>query len=142
MSTVSLAFPTTRSAAYKAIMLIIASGPRTAEQLFTEIDFGAHSTQRPKLRQAIQAGWIIEKPEQMLDVSDAVRQHFAEDLPKEQYIGQIVPAQYRPNVFAGQGLSKKNIPSSRGLRHASDETPAWSRRPEGFGFKNIAGSQS
>lgn len=136
MSTISLPFPTTRSAAYKAIMQIIASGPRTAEQLFAEVDFGAHSTQKPKLRQAIQAGWIIEKPDQMLDASQAVRQHFADVAPKEQYIGQITPAQYRPNIFASSGLSKKNIPNSRGTR---TDIPEWSQRPEGFGFKSIAG---
>lgn len=125
MSTISLPFPTTRSAAYKAIMQIIASGPRTAEQLFTDVDFGAHSTQRPKLRQAIQAGWIIEKPQGMLDVSAAVRQHFAEELPKEAFIGQITPAQYRPNIFASSGLSKKNIPNCRGTR---TDIPDWSVR--------------
>lgn len=138
MSTISLPFPTTRSAAYKAIMQIIAHGPRTAEQLFTEVDFGAHATQKPKLRQAIQAGWIIEKPEKMLEVSDAVRQHFAEVAPKEQYIGQIVPSQYRPSVFASQGISKKNIPNRRGLRPTSDAAPAWSVR-ETVSIKSIAG---
>lgn len=125
MSTVSLPFPTTRSAAYKAIMQIVAHGPRTAEQLFTDVDFGAHSTQRPKLRQAIQAGWIIEKPQGMLDVSAAVRQHFAEELPKEAFVGQITPAQYRPSVFASPGLSKKYQINSRGMRV---DIPSWSMR--------------
>ena len=40
-------------------------------------------------------------------------------------IGQITPAQYRPSVFASQGLSKRYIPTRRGTRL---DIPAWSVR--------------
>jgi hypothetical protein len=131
MTKISIAFPTTRSAIYKAIQLIIASGPRTTERLLAEIDFGAHGTQRPKIREAIQAGWIYETTAGTIDVTESTREHFAEPEPTEKYIGQITPAQYRPSVFASPGISKKNIPNRRGPRADAlaiyDENPTFHR---------------
>jgi hypothetical protein len=55
-------------------------------------------------------------------------------------IGKITPTlpQYRPSVFASQGISKKNIPNRHGLRPASDSAPAWSRR-ESLSIRTISG---
>jgi hypothetical protein len=120
-------------------MLILASGPRTVEQLFVEIDFGAHGTQKPKIREAIHAGWIYETPAGMIDVTEPVREHFAQPAPKEKYIGQITPAQYRPSVFASDRISPKNIPNRRGPRA---DVPAWSVKPDGYSIKSIGGSDA
>jgi hypothetical protein len=131
-------FPTTRSAIYKAIALILDKGPQTVEQLMTTIDFGAHGTQKSKIRQAIEADWIFETPAGTIDVTERTRQHFAAPEPKVEYVGQITPAQYRGDWRAGEGLSKKNIPSRHGLRPASDSAPTWSHR-ESLSIKTVSG---
>jgi hypothetical protein len=128
-------FPTTRSAIYKAIALILDKGPQTVEQLMTTIDFGAHGTQKSKIRQAIEADWIFETPAGTIDVTERTRQHFTAPEPKAEYIGQITPAP-QWNVFARPPLSRKNIPNSRGMRQ---DVPAWSVRPEGFSIKSVDG---
>jgi hypothetical protein len=129
-------FPSPRSAAGKAIALIIASGPRTTERLFVEVDFGAHGTKLKKLRDAILDGWLCETPAGAIDVTEASREHFSPK-PKEQYIGQITPAQYRGNWRAGV-LSKLNIPDRRGRR----DVPGWSVKPDGYSIKTVTGGDA
>jgi hypothetical protein len=130
-------FPTTRSAIYKAIALILDKGPQTIEQLMTTIDFGAHGTQKSKIRQAIEADWIFETPAGTIDVTERTRQHFATPEPKVKYVGQITPVQYRGD-WRATTLNKKNIPSRHGLRPASDSAPTWSLR-ESLSIKTVSG---
>jgi hypothetical protein len=130
-------FPTTRSAIYKAIALILDKGPQTIEQLMTTIDFGAHGTQKSKIRQAIEADWIFETPVGTIDVTERTRQHFSAQEPKVEYVGQIAPARYRGDWRAST-LNKKHIPNSRGLRPAADMAPTWSLR-ESLSIKTVSG---
>jgi len=119
------AIPNTSSAIYKAAALIDVQGPMFASALFEAVDFGIQAERMNKLRHAFDLRWLCETPAGTVDLTENSRQHFVSRRPKEKYIGQIVPAQYRPNVFASPGLSKKNIPSRRGQR---DDIPAWSVR--------------
>jgi len=137
---ISTAFPSSRGAAGRACELIIARSPQTVEQLLVAVDFGAHGTQKAKIRDAILAGWLVETPTGTLDVTEPVRQHFAIPAPKEKYIGQIVEPKFRGDWRAGT-LSAKNIPNRRGLRPASDAAPAWSVKPSGYGIKSIGGGE-
>jgi len=123
---ISTAFPSRSGAAYKACELIIARGPQTIEQLFVAVDFGAHSTQKPKIRAAIQANWLYETPAGTIDVTESVRQHFAEMAPKRKQVltGKVVEPQYRGDWRKGT-LSQKHIPNRRGPRA---DVPAWSVR--------------
>lgn len=120
--------PLSRSAVYKAAELIIASGPRTLESLFVAVDFGVKSSRAEKLRLAFEANWLCQDDDGQIDVTEFARNHIAAQGPKKQYIGQITPSQYRPNVFESQGLSKKNIPRRGGMR---SDIPDWSK-PDQF----------
>ncbi|MFK3741411.1 hypothetical protein [Massilia sp. TN1-12] len=120
--------PLRRSAVYKTAELIIATGPRTLESLFVAVDFGVKSSRAEKLRLAFEANWLVQDKDGQIDVTDFARNHIAAQTPKMQYIGEITPAQYRPNIYASQGLSKKNIPNRRGQRN---DIPAWSVREIG-----------
>jgi len=124
MTAIATAFPSSRGAAYKACELIITEGPKTVEQLFVAIDFGARGTQKAKIHNAIEAGWMYETPAGTIDVTESVRAHFAHQAPKEKYVGQVAPPAYRGNAF-GPALNKKHIPNRRGLRA---DVPAWSVR--------------
>jgi hypothetical protein len=138
MSKFTSVIPTTRAAVYKAAELIVANGPQSREALSVAIDFGVKGTHVEKLRQAIEGDWLVERASGLIDVTESTRAHFASQAPKEKYIGQITPAQYRPSVFASPGLSKKNIPSRRGQR---DDIPAWSVRDKAS-LKSLSGGES
>jgi hypothetical protein len=139
--TINKAIPIKSSAVYKAASLIQQRGPMSLEVLQAEIDFGPKKTRQGKLVQAFSIGWLCETPAGTIDVTEKTRQHFADQEPGSKPIGQITPAQYRPNVFASQGISKKNRPNRHGLRHASDLPPVWSRR-EDLSIKTIAGGEA
>jgi hypothetical protein len=128
--------PYIASAIYKAAAHLEQSGPLSSASLFVAIDFGPARTRQAKLDHAFQIGWLEVTPGGSIDLTETTRAHFAEKRPKEGYVGQIVPAQYRPNVFASPGLSKKFIPSRRGMR---DDIPAWSVKPDGHSIKSIGG---
>lgn len=125
--------PNIGSAIYKAAAYIEHSGPLVSESLFAAIDFGPVAGRQVKLNRAYELGWLHQTPAGTIDLTESARQYFASKRPKDKYIGQIVPAQYRPNVFASQGLSKKNIPSRRGMR---DDIPTWSK-PDNFSLKAV-----
>lgn len=135
--------PTKGSAARVAAEHLLKVGPLTEAEILTAVDFGCAAWKRAeKLQRAVSTGVLTHLTDGKLDCAPALRT-WLENQAKEQEeaapIGQITPAQYRPSVFASPGISKKNIPSSRGLRPASDLAPDWSERPEGFGIKHIAG---
>lgn len=131
--------PLSRSAVYKAAELIIATGPRTLEALFVAVDFGVKSSRAEKLRLAFEANWLRQGEDGQIDVTDFARNHIAAQAPKKQYVGQITPAQCRPNIYASQGLSKKHIPNRRGQRN---DIPAWSVKPDGHSIKSIGGGEA
>jgi hypothetical protein len=131
--------PIKSCAIYKAAALISSSGPRSIAALHAEIDFGPKHSREKKLDHAFDIGWLCETEGGAIDVTENTRQHFAEQEPSNKPIGQITPAQYRPSVFASPGLSKKNIPDRRGMRL---DIPDWSRRPEGFSLKGVAGGEA
>jgi len=124
MTTTKVA-PNTSSAIYKAAAHIEQSGPVTSEVLFVAVDFGPANARQGKLNHAYEIDWLQETPAGTIDLTESARKHFASKRPKPEYVGEITPAQYRPSIFASQGLSKKNIPNSRGTR---DDIPAWSVR--------------
>jgi hypothetical protein len=115
------------------------SGPLAQVDLFVAVDFGA----KPHLRQAaldrgISSGWLIENLAGKIDCGSTARAHYAEQAEEAgevKTVGQITPAQYRQNVFASPGLSKKYLTNSRGTRPGTE----YAHRPAGFGFKSIAG---
>jgi hypothetical protein len=131
--------PYIKSAIYLAAAHLERSGPLSSESLFVAIDFGPTRTRQAKLEHAYQIDWLQVTPAGTIDLTESARQHFAGKRPKEGYVGQIVPAQYRPNVFASQGLSKKFIPSRRGQR---DDIPAWSVKLDGHSIKSIGGGEA
>lgn len=131
--------PFKSSAIYKAAELIITAGPRSMEVLQAEIDMGPKHARQKKLDHAFDIGWLCETPARTIDVTEKTRQHFAEQESGSKPIGQITPAQYRPNVFASQGLSKKNIPNRRGMRL---DIPEWSVKPDGYSIKSIHGGEA
>jgi len=116
--------PSTSSAAYKAAALIDACGPQSVVGLFAAVDFGVENARQEKLDRAMDIGWLTTTPAGSIDLTEATRKHF--ERPSA-YVGQITPAQYRGNVFASSGLSKKYIPSRRGQRN---DIPAWSVRSD------------
>lgn len=141
----SIRMPGSHTAPYKAAEHLFKNGPMTQEQLFLAVDMGCVPCRRDeKLQHAITSGLITQMADGKLDCSAEVRVRFEEKLnikPDEKLIGQITPAQYRPSVFASQGISKKNIPNRRGLRPVSDSAPAWSVR-ETVSIKSIAGGKA
>lgn len=119
-------------------------GSCSEAELFLVVNFGATMSARlDALQRAIQGGWLMETERGKIACSPKATDYYDEqsEKPKEEYVGHIAPAPQR-NVFASPGLSKRYHINSRGLRPANDAVPTWSQRPEGFGFKNIAGSQS
>lgn len=134
--TTSKAIPIKSCAIYKAAAMINRSGPLLLAELFAAVDFGPKHTRQHKLDHAFDIGWLCKTEYGAIDVTEKTKHHFVAQQPKDQYIGQFTPAQYRPNVFASSGLSKRHIPNSRGTRQ---DIPAWSHRGEGFGMKSIAG---
>jgi hypothetical protein len=138
MTTIKTA-PYVGSAAYKAAVHLEQSGPLPSEMLFVAVDFGPKKSRQAKLDHAYEIGWLEMTPAGTIGLTESTRAHFAEKQPKEGYVGQIVPAQYRPNVFASPGLSKKFIPSRRGMR---DDIPAWSVKPDGHSIKSIGGGEA
>ena len=119
--------PIKSSAIYKAAELIITAGPRSMEVLQAEIDMGPKHARQKKLDHAFDIGWLCGTPAGTIDVTEKTREHFASLEPGSKPIGQITPAQYRPSVFGSQGISKKNIPNSRGTRI---DIPEWSVRKD------------
>jgi hypothetical protein len=135
--------PSKGSAARLAAEHLLKTGPMTEAELCAAVDFGLTSGKRAeKLQRAVSTGVLTHRPDGKLDCNPSLRGWFENQERENEEatpIGEITPAQYRPSVFASQGISKKNIPNSRGTR---SDIPTWSHRPEGFGLKNIAGSQS
>lgn len=139
MTTAINVAPLRRSAVYKAAEVIVARGPHAREALLVAVDFGVQGTHTDKLKQAFDGGWLYLRADGLIDVTEFARNHIAAQAPKEKYIGQITPSQYRPNVFESQGLSKKNIPNRRGQRN---DIPAWSVKPDGHSIKSIGGGEA
>ena len=131
--------PYIKSAIYLAAEHLELSGPLSRDTLFAAVDFGPAAGRMEKLNHAYEIGWLWQTPAGSIDLTETTRKHFVDKRPKEKYIGQIVPAQYRPNVFASPGLSKKNIPSRRGMRN---DIPAWSVKPDGHSIKSIGGGEA
>lgn len=116
-------------------------GSCTEAELFLAVNFGKSQYEREvALQGAIRGGWLMETERGKIACSPTATDYYDEqsDKPKEEYVGQIAPAPQR-NVFASPGLSKKYQINSRGTRV---DIPAWSNRPEGFGFKSIAGGDA
>lgn len=132
--TVNRATPNTSAAIYKAAALIDEKGPQTIDDLFFEVNFGVQNDRMNKLQRAFDIGWLYETPVGTVDLTESTKRHFDRKRPSD-YVGQITPAQYRPNIYASQGLSKKNIPNSRGMRN---DIPNWSVR-ETVSIKTIGG---
>jgi hypothetical protein len=108
------------------------------------VKFGKSQNERAAaLQSAIRGGWLMETQRGKIACSLEATDYYAEytEAPTEKYVGQIAPARQH-NVFASSGLSKRHHINSRGLRPASDAAPSWSHRPNGFGFKSIAGDGS
>lgn len=119
-------------------------GSCSETELFLAVNFGRSKHERAvALQSAIRGGWLIETERGTIACSPAALDYYdaQEDKPKEEYVGQIVPAATR-NVFAGSGLSKKHIPNRHGLRPASDLAPAWSVKPDGYSIKSIGGGDA
>jgi hypothetical protein len=131
--------PSILSAIYSAAVHIKQVGPLTADHLFLAVDFGTGSDARKKLSYAFEINWLRQTPDGKIELTESSTQHFAPTKQKVPYVGQKAAPAYRGNVFAGEGLSKKHIPNSRGTR---SDIPAWSQRPEGFGFKSISGGEA
>lgn len=113
--TVTRTTPNASSAIYKAAALIDAQGDKTATELFVAVDFGVASDRVSKLQRAFDIGWLCETPAGTVDLTESTKRHFDRQRPSD-YVGQITPATYRPNVFASPGLSKRFIPSRQGTR--------------------------
>lgn len=123
---------------------LYANGPCSEAELFLAVNFGATMSARlDALQRAINGGWLMETERGKIACSLKATDYYAalSEKPKEEYVGQIAPAPQR-NVFATQGLSKKYLTNSRGLRPANDAAPAWSQRAPGFGFKSVAGGDA
>jgi hypothetical protein len=135
--------PSKGTAARLAAEHLLKTGPATEAELCAAVDLGCAPYKRAeKLQRAVSTGVLTHGPDGKLDCAPPLRAWFENQERAQEDskpIGEITPAQYRPSVFASQGISKKNIPNRRGTRL---DIPDWSQRPEGFGFKNIAGSQS
>jgi hypothetical protein len=127
--------PQKSSAIYHAAALIIRCGPHQLIELYTSIDFGPAKNRQVKLDHAFDIDWLRPTPDGRLDVTEKARQYFADQEPKERYIGQTTPAP-NWNVYERPALSKKNIPNSRGTRQ---DIPEWSVRSPGFGMKSVPG---
>lgn len=115
-------------------------GPCIEAELFLAVDFGRHQTDRAiALQSAIRGGWLIETERGKIACSQTALDYYdaQEGKTEEVYVGQIAPAPVR-NVFASPGLSKRYQINSRGSRL---DIPRWSQRPDGFGFKSIAGGE-
>jgi hypothetical protein len=107
---------------------LYSNGPASESVLFLAVNFGATFAERADaLQRALRSGWLIETRDGKISCSQAAREYYKEQAgeKEDEYIGHITPAQYRPSVFASQGLSKKNIPNSRGTR---TDIPDWSIR--------------
>jgi len=126
----------TSSAVYRAAAYIAQNGPQSIAALFAAVDFGSTKSRSAKLKYGYQKGWLEQRPDGLIDLTALALQHLADKQPKAAYVGQITPAQYRPNFRASSGLSKQYRVNSRGTRA---DIPAWSHRPEGFGFKSAGG---
>jgi hypothetical protein len=126
----------TSSAVYKAAVYLEKNGPTSIASLFVAVDFGSTKTRTTKLKYGYQIGWLEQRPDGLIDLTELAIQRLASKPAKTAYIGEITPAQYRPNFRASSGLSKQYRTNSRGTR---SDIPDWSRRPDGFGFKNIGG---
>jgi hypothetical protein len=124
-------------AIYKAAELINSSGPRQMHELFASIDFGPQHKRTYKLDHAFDIDWLRATADGLVDITEKTRQHFADQEPKEEYIGQITPARYRGD-WRVSTLNPKHIPNSRGMRQ---DVPAWSVRPDGFSLKGVAGGE-
>ena len=129
----------TSSAVYKAAAYIERNGPQSVAALFVAVDFGSTKSRSGKLKYGCQIGWLEKRPDGLIDLTDLALQHLASKQPKSTYLGEITPAQYRPNFRASSGLSKQYRVNSRGTR---SDIPDWSHRPEGFSLKSAGGCKS
>jgi hypothetical protein len=107
--------PKKSTAIYKAAELINTSGPRPLDELVVLVDFGPKHTRKGKLVHAYDIGWLRETPAGTIDITESTRAHFAEQAPKEKFVGQVAAPAYRGNVF-GKPLSRHHIPNRRGPR--------------------------
>jgi hypothetical protein len=137
--------PSKGTAARLAAEHLFKTGPAPELELYAAVDFKCAPEKRAeKLQRAVSTGVLTQLPDGKLDCTKAIRTYFEDQACQKEEakpIGEITPAQYRPNIFASQGISKKNIPNRRGLRPASDLAPAWSVR-ETLSIKTIAGGEA
>jgi hypothetical protein len=129
--------PAQGTAARLAAEYLFKNGPATEAEIYIAVDFGcAPSKRAEKLQRAVGTGVLTQRDDGKLDCSAAIRAYFdkkTSDSEGAEPIGQIAPAQYRQNVFASPGLSKKYIPNRRGPRV---DVPAWSVKPDGYSIKS------
>jgi hypothetical protein len=117
--------PSILSAIYSAAAHINQVGPLTTDGLFAAVDFGFGSDAKKKLSHAFDIQWLRQNVDGKIELTESSKEHFAPKQAKAPYVGQKAPTAYRGNVFAGEGLSKKYLPNSRGSR---DDVPSWSVR--------------
>lgn len=129
----------TSSAVYRAAAYIEQNGPQSIAGLFVAVDFGSTKSRSAKLKYGYEIGWLEKRSDGLIDLTELALQHLSSKGPKADYVGQITPAQYRPNFRASPGLSKQYRVNSRGTR---SDIPDWSHRPDGFGFKSAGGLKS
>jgi hypothetical protein len=128
--------PSKSAAIYTAALIIDKRGAMPRDELFARMDFGPAVTREKKLQQAFDTDWLRETQTGFISLTDYSKRHLELDKPKEEYVGQVTPTTYRPNVFASPGLSKRYIPNRRGPR---DDVPAWSVKPDGCSVKSAGG---
>jgi hypothetical protein len=131
--------PSKSAAIYTAALIIDKRGAMPRDELFARMDFGPAVTREKKLQQAFDTDWLGETQTGFISLTDYSKRILDRDKPKEEYVGQITPTTYRPNVFASPGLSAQHIPKRGGLRPASDLAPAWSVKPDGCSVKSAGG---
>jgi len=116
--------PNKSATIYAAATVIAKCGPMLREELYATMDFGPSHTRETKLREAFETDWLRETPSGQVELTEYARRHLEAQKPKETYVGQITPAQYRGDWRKGS-LSKQYIPNRRGPRA---DVPAWSIR--------------
>lgn len=125
--------PAQGTASRMAAEYLFKNGPATELEILMAVDFGCDRAKREeKLQRSIGAGVLTQRADDKLDCSAEAKAFFeklAGDQGETKPIGEIKPAptlpQYRGDWRASSGLSKRNIPNSRGTRL---DIPEWSIR--------------
>jgi len=116
-------------------------GPMIERRLFEMMGDTVRADGRDKLiHRCLRDGWFKVSDDGRLDCSEFARAHYDKlaGIAPVEYIGQIA-APREANAYDRPPLRKAYMLNSRGSR---SDIPAWSVRPAGFGFKNIAGGDA